>query len=616
MIYPALTKLAESASPELKKFAAEIESYFREVREAGGFVTAEKLTQSGITLVPDITYHQESVQGVSTPGRTAPVVVGIDISEELYATLTPGVYKSRLLVSWAAMGAAVVGYEIELFIEGALLQKGNTAHTLCRFDNLDPGLYTIRIRSLFACNQDQSKWQSVDVEVLGEKAKPHPPGNVSVAIYPGSSELRIVWTESVDADVVGYIIHQGLSWENSIEIGRVGKTTEYAWRPNVVGDNLRFWIKSIDSLLQESESARGNDSILTVSGPVMPATALSAEVLDNNVLLKWQRAEQGTYPIDYYEIVKGFDPNAPTVEFGRQYGTFATVFEAQTGQYKYWVRAVDTTGLLKSEWSGAYATVTAPDNFDLYDVLPSTLGGTKTNCIITNLNTLVVPVNTSLSWNDHFQNNPDTTLEPWATPAEQIADGFPLFIQPGPGTASYEEIVAYVDDVAPTLTYKITLDVSRVTLAGTVDVTPTIKVRALSSDPWIDLGNVYEILPPAGYRQVLYRLDFATPDNGLCEITRLQYNLVTKRKKYAGTIQANAGDAGGTIVYITNDKTATGTPIFVDVISIVVTPQSVSSIKAVWDIGTEASPTHFHIFAFNDSGVRETCPVGFYLEGV
>ena len=118
------------------------------------------------------------------------------------------------------------------------------------------------------------------------------------------------------------------------------------------------------------------------------------------------------------------------------------------------------------------------------------------------------------------------------------------------------------------------------------------------------------------FRYVKVRLtSTATNDQGVSEITNLTVKLDTKLKTQTGVVTANAGDSGGTTVYLTDDKTSTGPKTFIDVESITVSANTTSPVYAIYDFTDVYNPLSFKILLYNSSGTRISGTVSYSVRG-
>ena len=385
-----------------------------------------------------------------------------------------------------------------------------------------------------------------------------------------------------------YEVRLGATWDAGAVLVTNHKSSTVQITPKSTGGHT-FWVKTIDSNGYYSTNAAS--AAVTVVPAVIPA--LSQQVIDNNVLLRWDLTP-GTYPIDHTEIRRGNDFASADV-VGTINGTFTAMFESSAGTYKYWAAPVDSVGLYGTE-AGTYAVVNQPPDFVLHDQRPLTLAGTKTNCLLDGT-TLLALINTAETFAGHF------TANSYTSPQNQINAGLPYYLQPGKLTGSYVEVIDYGTTIPNT---KISLAVTRTTIVGTVSITPTISVSA-NGTTWTDYAGVYEVYA-VNFRYVKITLNFATSDHGLLMITGTNVKLDVKLKTIQGMANVVSTDAGGTAVDITGQ--------FIDVQSVQVSPQGTVFAIAVYDIVDAPFPTSFKILLFNAAGAKISGPVSWTLRGV
>jgi hypothetical protein len=87
------------------------------------------------------------------------------------------------------------------------------------------------------------------------------------------------------------------------------------------------------------------------------------------------------------------------------------------------------------------------------------------------------------------------------------------------------------------------------------------------------------------------------------------YNLRTqldylKRITWGGKIQCNASDTSGTVAYLTEDGTASGKKLFIDVISLTPGAVGTSQATAIFDFLDVPSPLSFSAYLYNAAGQR------------
>jgi hypothetical protein len=366
------------------------------------------------------------------------------------------------------------------------------------------------------------------------------------------------------------------------------------------------WL-SKNLLVRAIDSAGNAGAVRTV--PVNITTGqvvnLTTEVIDNNVLFRWDNTP-GSLPVATYDLRRGATW-ATATEIGRKDGGFTTVFEAPQTQtaYTYWLAAVDTAGNYGTPVS-ATATVNVPPDYVLAVNFVSAFSGTRSSAA-TDGGVLAMPVSTTQTWQDHF------TSRSWASPQAQVAAGYPVFVQPGNLSGYYEEVFDYGATLAA---MKIGVAYREIDVAGSVTTDVTITTA-------LDSGFTTGVQTFTGtqayamnFRYVKVRITAtATNDQGITEITDLTVKLDTKLKSQTGSVYANSADSGGTTVYLTEDRTSTGTKVFIDVESITVSANTTSPVYAIYDFTDSYNPLSFKVLLFNSSGTRISGTVSYSVRG-
>jgi len=464
-----------------------------------------------------------------------------------------------------------------------------------RFSAQEASDYTIVVVTVNAAGETMPLAAAPLITISAVGLQANPADVLGLAAELTRGQMRIYWDAVADVDVAGYAIQIGTIWDASGNAQLVDSFagTSYPWTPDRTG-TISILVKALDTTGHYSINATRLDYVVNAPGAVPNS---SQQTVDNNVLLYWGAATPGTFQIDAYEIRRGTDFASATV-IGRVKGTFSGIFEMQSGTYKYWVVAVDEAGLYGVE-IGLYATVSQPPDFVLHDQrrLDPEWIGTLTNCYIDSDGSMACLINTTETFEEHFDNNV------WGSPQDQIDGGYPIYAQPGTATASYEETIDYGATIAST---KITMDVTRNTPAGTVTVTPTISVSINGSD-WTDYADQYQTYA-SGFRYVKYRLDMASSDGAVLRISAMDTRLDMKQKTYEGKVTCAAADSGGTVVDITG--------LFMDVSSIQITAQGTTPVIAIYDFVDNPNPTEFKILLFNTSGARVDGTASYIIRGV
>lgn len=353
----------------------------------------------------------------------------------------------------------------------------------------------------------------------------------------------------------------------------------------------RFWVQAID--------AYGN---LGTAGfvdyvPGLPSiSGLRAEVIDNNVLLRWTD-NAATLPIDDHLIRKG-DVFSTAEEIYRSRGTFAPIFEHQGGTFRYWVAPVDTAGNIGTP-SSILANVNQPPDYVLLVDHGSTYSGTRTNMFVDpDTGHLLGAVNTTEDYATHFSSHGFTSWQ------DAVDAGYAKYLMPGLTSFEYVEEYDYGTLLAGTV-ITLTLDIKD--WVGVYDLHTKISVRALNTDPWIDFTDVTSTAA-GNFRYVKFTLSgTTTTDNTLFEIRRLNLRLDTKKRREEGIKDCLATDVGGTVVTLT-------TP-FYDITGVKASPIGADAAYAVVDYVDAPNPTEIKLLCFDSSGTRVDGRISYEVTG-
>jgi hypothetical protein len=419
-------------------------------------------------------------------------------------------------------------------------------------------------------------------------------------------------------------------------------STPVNWGPtqtNVTGESSRtIYLVAYDSI--------GNISLpVGISVPVtnpnqIIAGSLTAQVIDNNVILRWTDPAATSLPLHSYDIYRC--PAAGTCSV-TDYGTTATYitnvgltntysfFETASGTYKYFVRTKDLAGNYSTPQSLAVA-VSEPRDFEvLNEVLskyntPALTAGycsggvynNETDCennghswieaslaTWTNIEdesgtTAVLPINTIETWQQHFVNNS------WDHPSDQVAAGYAYFFKPE-ATALYWQrwdMGTAID------TATITLTTTAEDTVAAVATTPTLYYTNSESDfertitdvtGWTagTAGNTSLLANTFRYVKVKIEYNGST-NKGFKEISqqKISLGLGTVRDQATADVAISWANraVGATVTF---NKT------FTDVNSITVSPKYLSAGNnngsgrqntAIYDFTDVANPTTFKVY--------------------
>jgi hypothetical protein len=336
---------------------------------------------------------------------------------------------------------------------------------------------------------------------------------------------------------------------------------------------------------------------ITVQPPGM--LSLRAVVIDNNVNLYFTGIP-ASYPIASYRCFKG-DTWADAVFLAEGDATFQAIFEREAGLYTYWIEPRDNAGNYGTPMS-VTAQVNEPPDYVLFSDQDLDLSAATLSSALLEQGSLLLPVNTTETWTEHFTNNA------WASPQAQIDAGYPLYLQPTPASGYLEEEIDFGGIIPGTL---LTLTATWQPLAGGVTMTPKLETSA-DSISWTDHGAVWEARAE-GCRYVRVRITATGADNhALAVITRVNLRLDVKEKDDAGSGTAVSTDATGT--WVSFNKS------FVDITSLDVTAAYQSGIDGIIaqpDFADAPNPTGFSVYLFRRSdGTRLSGAFSWKVKGV
>lgn len=348
-----------------------------------------------------------------------------------------------------------------------------------------------------------------------------------------------------------------------------------------------FLIKTLDNA--GNYSADFASVLLIVLAPDTPV--VSAQVIDNNVLLNWS-VPQTSFQIDRFRIYRNGNL------FGSSRATFTPIFETVAGTYTYGVEAIDIAGNV-----GSVGTVTtivnAPPDYQLQDRRISNLNGIMDNVVrLPIIPSLLACIVDDETWEQHF------ATRSWNTIQDQINAGYPIYAQPTQVTGWYEEVIDYLTVIQNTI---VTINYQLVEIVPTVSV---IMKLAYSSDnvnfsPFV-VGNS-QFIPQ--FRYLKMRLEFTGSSNkALAEFSLIQITLDVKREVDAGEVIAVKTDANGTRVRFNK--------VFKDIDSITATADSIEPIYIIYDFLDVPNPVEFFVYALDSTGNRVTYLVSWKARGI
>lgn len=456
--------------------------------------------------------------------------------------------------------------------------------------------------------QDQINPIIVTVGVLSvPAAAPLPPGNFTVGPLVDIGVLRFRWLPTDELSRT-YEIRKGTVWETASFVGRTSNLSFDA-DPIPVGIH-DYLIKSINADGIYSLTATAQQCIIVPIGTIV----VSAQVIDNNVLLRWNTPFT-TWAIVHYEIVKD-----GTELIGIHTGNFAVIFEQVAGNYTYGIRARDAAGSL-SDFGLVTVNVDQPPDFEFliqmdwgasalrsYTNAKEFLDGTYIREFPVGVFELkqqikaIAPVNITETWQSHF------TSRGWTTPQAQITAGFPYFMEPGINGSGTITVEFFLDPVLP-LGVIVNFDWVQTIITGNATISSTISWIAAGGGPYSTPVAGTSAFIPISVEQIRLIITIATVDTvSLVEIYNVFIHVDVKHENDGGIISALSTDATGTTVTFNKP--------FRDISSITGTAIVTEGVEVVIDFVDIPNPTTFKVYAFDYAGQRVSCPVRWAARGI
>lgn len=525
-------------------------------------------------------------------------------TEHLYLR-TDGTVFARLKVTWSESESEFVqrggSYEVHYkqstsstWIPAVVVTSDIT--NLYILDVKDGQQYDVRVRALSAAGV-ASAWTTVTNHiVIGKTA---PPSNVpSVAASVDGFGLLLQWQTIADLDVQDYEIRYGGSgdtWEAMYLTAFRVKASQYFFKTFTAGTHV-FHVRAVDTSGNYSLTSATTSLAIAAPGAVQ---SYNVSQIDNNVLVDWEPPTAGTFPILHYNVYEG-PIFATATLLGKVGGTFYTYIEQVGGTNTYWVTAVDIAGN-EGVQTGKTVLVSSPPDYILMDqrtLNPSdgTLTNTLDQC---NGTCLYGPVNKTETWTQHFTSNGNSSFQDF------IDDGFSLFLQPTPASGTAE----WTYDLGVALPQNlITVSWLYTVIAGSVDVSPTISWRTTTGDPWTSGTAGANQVFATNFRYIKVVLTLTGANNlSYARLTSVNAKIDTKKQNDSGAGEITNATTGLTVNFGLD---------FVDVFSIVVTPQTTAARFAVVDFADVPNPTGFTVYLYNENGVKQTGKFSWVAQGV
>jgi hypothetical protein len=433
---------------------------------------------------------------------------------------------------------------------------------------------------------------------------------------------------------------------NDYSLSLVAQFSGLSYTMQVIWEGEKiFFVRALDVAGNVSYDG---EATVTINKPIMPS--ISNQVIDNNVLLRWQGSQNtvsrfaDTYtsgarlPIKYYNFKSGkfIDESAPQwddgniKDMGRITGEFTMVYETTGGRYRYFLQAVDTGGNV-SDIGYSDALVDQPPDFNLWvdqdSYLTEPLAWTSNALYIANKNSsgyiyesgFLAPLGgISNTWGAHFLQHQWRTIRDkvndgypvynelyagkltwkshyeqfdYKTPKDQIDAGFPIYLQPTDMVPAIYEHEFDFGVALPSLRFDVALD--KENRYGETSVRIDIAVKANIEDNWLEeIDTDYMVLPESS-RYIKIRITVTSDEDRLSYalFRKMNMSLAAKYKTDQGEI--DVPEEGISV----NFGVA-----FVDVISVNATARGEAPVYCAVDFLDEPYPKDFKIYAFDSTG--------------
>jgi len=481
------------------------------------------------------------------------------------------------------------------------------------YQHTDPKLYQILQAFVLSIGELQAEVAPLTRIITDTEgtigAIPTSPTTIGYEILQ-QSVLRIFWSGATNA--ASYEVRKGTVWETAFFVAATPQT-EVRLDPILVG-NHTYLVRSRNGLGAYSTAFLA----VLVTIPAIPAPMINAQVIDNNVLLRYSRPNS-TWRINHYDVYRN------NSVIGSISGEFFVWFESSAGTFTYGVEAVDIAGN-RSPRASVSVDVRQPPDFELEDIRHSLLAGYRVNALIygepvlgwdytdaqgwateeyvwfaANTGKLLVCIDEDDTWQTHF------TEDLWDQPSDQVAAGFPAYLQPGALTALYRESIDY-GAIFNNVILNVSWLLQQLSNQGIVSVVLQVE-SSVDNITWTPPSTgASTFIESFRYVRLTFNFTSSTP-KALAVFSDLTMSLDVKKEIDSGFVNALAADEGGTQVVFNKD--------FKDVDSITVSPtKSPEPLNAIYEFIDVPNPTEFKVMVFDSIGSRVNCVCSWKARGI
>lgn len=515
------------------------------------------------------------VRSVDVLGNVSDWSSTLDFITELpntVGTITPSINGTDIYLDWediAITSLPIIGYEVRTtdtnWGSTGSLWKGSVSNVTFSLIGKTAGTHTWYVKAYDSLGNYSNAAKLVNYTITAPIA---PVIDTPVFQDTSLTNANVTLTWSSVEPLFGLYGYEVTYDTNTI----VTKSNTITIPANWLGDKT-ISVKTIDNLITSSsrnESIAGIRIVEVRKPNPIPIISYRAQVIDNTVLLYWDLPAVTTLPISAVRIKKGGTSWQTAELIGDKSGTFTSFSELSKDTYTYRIAVVDTDGN-ESDSVSLTTEVSQPPNYVFNKEFKSTFTSiagistvNKTNAYIDN-DAVVLPVNLSETWEGHY------TANNWSNPQAQIIAGYPLYIQPGLNSGSYQEIFDYVTVLASS---QITVNLGIITLAGTADIKYTIST-SLDGITYKDVYTNVNSIFSTQFRYIKILVEVTqTTVGAICKLNDLSIRLDSKQKTDSDSVVSTLASSG-TIANFNKE--------FIDITAINVTANSSSPLITVYD---------------------------------
>ena len=292
---------------------------------------------------------------------------GLAVQESLYRVKDQA--QVLVQVSWAEVAAAV-GYRVSYRVNGGNWEGlSTTSANYCEIRNAQEGDYEFQVRAIGLTRKEGAP-ATLSATVLG---KTQPPSIVTgFVVLRRVTDLLIQWDEVPDADLAGYEVRVGTSWDESALVATT-LGTQLVHDQSEAGQ-YAYHVRAIDTSGHYSDEV--TTFVLNLSAP-QQVRQFDVVQSANRLEFRWKPSLEPE--VVGYEIREGSAWN--TAAFVAQTAASShTIPAGFSGERRFWVKAISSPGIYSDAASFVSTEVAKPVNPNLIytqDEASTGFGGLK-----------------------------------------------------------------------------------------------------------------------------------------------------------------------------------------------------------------------------------------------